>query len=325
MKLTQLAKAIAIIEPNHSILVYGPPKSGKTKLVGTAAKIPEIANIYWFDIENGSETLMHMGLTDEEMDKITIIKIPDTRDSPIAIETILKAFTAKIPISICEVHGKTGVCAECSKNQSPVISFYLPSLTHNDLVVLDSGSQLGDSAMASLCLGKDTMFKPGWDEYGIQGKWLGDILSTIQACKNTNFIVITHEMCIEDDAKKDVFFPLMGTKAFCMKVGKYFGTVAYVHKKLNKHTAGSGSTYLGDRITGSRINARIEDSKEFPDMRTILIEGGVIRASPHSNVTSFAPDFIPIEETLIGPISTTVKAPMSFAERIAAKKKGPSI
>lgn len=66
MKLTELLKASNLKKPNHSILLYGPPKTGKTRLVGTAAKIKELDRIYWIDLENGSETLLHMGLTEED-------------------------------------------------------------------------------------------------------------------------------------------------------------------------------------------------------------------------------------------------------------------
>src|ERR1044071_6816025 len=226
MKLTQVAKAVAAIKPNHSILIYGRPKMGKTQLVGTAAKIPEIRRIFWFDGENGAETLLHMGLTEEEMDKIVLFKVRDTRDEPIFIETALKAFTEKRGVDICDMHGRVG-CVACAKEKLPTTFFKMTDCTHNDLVVTDSGSQLGDSAMAALCLGRDSMFKPGWDEYGIQGKWLGDILTVVQQATFTNFLFITHEICIETDEKKDEFFPLMGTKNFSMKCGKYLGTVVY--------------------------------------------------------------------------------------------------
>ena len=128
------------------------------------------------------------------------------------------------------------------------------------------------------CLGKSSDFKPGWDEYGLSNKWLGDILSVIQQATFTNFVVITHEMIVEEDingVKKDKIIPLMGTRAFCSKVAKYFGTVVYTELKLGKHAAGSSSTYKANHITGSRVNVKIENSKEL-SMRAILIEGGIL-------------------------------------------------
>lgn len=246
-------------------------------MVGTAAQIPEIKRIFWFDGENGAETLLHMNLTEEELSKITLFSISDTRDNPRFIETVLKAFSSKTEILICDEHGKVG-CVECSKISSPTSSFLMSSLTSSDLVVIDSGSQLGDSALAMAMAGRDVTAKPGWDEYGLQVKWLSDILSIMQACHYTNFVMITHVIPIEEEmngVKKDRFFPLVGTKAMCQKVAKYFGTVIFVEIKLGKHAAGSSSLYKTDATTGSRVNAKIEGGKEL-SMRSILVEGGIL-------------------------------------------------
>lgn len=281
MNLADLAKRVTTKHPNHSILIYGQPKTGKTKLVGTAAQIPEIERIFWFDLENGAETLLHMGLTEAELAKITLFSIPDTRDSPRGIETLLKCFSSKnaSALRVCDEHGKVG-CVECM-TANPIKSyseFYLPSLTKNDLVVIDSGSQLGDSAMSMACAGKPIEYKPTWDEYGLQVKWLSDVLGIMQAASNTNFVMITHVIPIEEEfngVKRDRFYPLCGTKALCQKVAKFFGTVVFVEIKLGRHVAGSGSLYKGDATTGSRVNAKIENSKEL-SMRSILVDGGIL-------------------------------------------------
>jgi len=277
MKLSDLAKAANTVRANHSILVYGPPKTGKTRLLGTAAKIPEFKRIFWIDLENGSETLLHSGLTPEEMDKIVLIKVPDTRDNPRGIETVLKMFSAKTPIFICDTHGKANCSDPACKDHG--IQFCLKDLTHNDIVILDSGSQLGDSALNMACAGKSVEFKPGWDEYGLQSKWLGDILSHIQAATYTNFAIITHELIVEEEVNgvnRDKIYPLVGTKAFSAKVAKYFGSVIYVEIKMGKHAAGSSSTYKPNHITGSRVNAKIENAKEL-DMRAIFMERGILK------------------------------------------------
>ena len=245
--------------------------------MGTAAKIPAIKRIFWIDGENGSETLLHMGLTEAEMDKIILIRVPDTRDNPRFIETVLKLFSAKTPAIVCDLHGKVG-CTEpsCKTGGTP---FCLKDCTHEDLVVIDSGSQLGDSALAMACAGKDISYKPGFDEYGLAGKWLGDILSVMQAATFTNFVMITHEIVVEEEVngiKKDKILPLVGTKAFCFKVAKYFGSVIYVEIKMGKHAAGSSSTYKANHITGSRVNAKME-AAGVPDMKTILIGGGILK------------------------------------------------
>lgn len=276
MKLSALAKEINRPARNHSILIYGPPKTGKTSLVGTAAAIPEINRIVWIDLENGAETLLHMGLSPSDLDKIELIRIPDTREIPRGIETVLKLFSSKTPVTVCDLHGKVG-CVECKNTGT---TFHLASMTHNDLLVIDSGSQLGDSALALACLGKPIDFKPSFDEYGIAGKYLSDICGVIQACQNTNFVMISHELVVEEEVngiKRDKIYPLVGTRQFCSKVSKYFGTVVYTELKMGKHAAGSSSTYKPNHVTGSRVNAKMEASKDGPNMRSILIEGGILR------------------------------------------------
>ena len=280
MNLAQLAAATSTKRPNHSLLLYGEPKTGKTRLVGTAAKLKEIKRIFWFDLENGAETLLHMGLTTEEMSKIIIYQIPDTREVPRACETILKCLSAKASVLVCHEHGKVGCTAPECKPAEKSTSFFLRDLTHNDLLVIDSGSQLGDSALAMACIGKPIEYKASFDEYGAAGKYLGDILSVVQQATFTNFVIITHTNIVEEEIngiKRDKVVPLMGTRAFCLKVAKYFGTVIFLEIKLGKHAAGSSSTYKANHVTGSRLDIKVESSKEL-DMRAILVEGGILNA-----------------------------------------------
>jgi len=75
-KLSQVAKSAT-----HTVLVYGPPKVGKTELVGA---LSEEFNLLWFDLEKGAATLYKLPV--EQQDKIELISLPDSRSYPIAIE-----------------------------------------------------------------------------------------------------------------------------------------------------------------------------------------------------------------------------------------------
>ena len=130
------------------------------------------------------------------------------------------------------------------------------------------------------CIGKPIEYKASFDEYGAAGKYLGDILSVVQQATFTNFVIITHTNIVEEEingVKRDKVVPLMGTRAFCLKVAKYFGTVIFLEIKLGKHAAGSSSTYKANHVTGSRLDIKVESSKEL-DMRAILVEGGILNA-----------------------------------------------
>lgn len=291
MNLKELAKAVAAQPANHSILIYGAPKTGKTRLVGTAAAIEEINKIYWFDFENGVETLLNMGLTDEQLEKVELFKIPDTKENPRAIETMLKVFSTKSyldpktnlhtkDIYICYEHGTVN-CVHCQDKTTKQFAgspFNLTKCGHNDIIVIDSLSQLGDSSLAAAAFGKDSTYKLQLDDYGNSGKWLSDILTYIQQAKTTNFVCVTHEMGIENpDTGKDMIYPLCGTRNFSTKVAKYFGTVVHTDLKLKKHEAGSSTSYASNLVTGSRLNVALEKSKDGISMKAILIEGGILK------------------------------------------------
>lgn len=276
MRLTAAAMASnKVAKSNHSILVYGPPKTGKTRFVATAAKVPEIKRIFWIDTENGLDTVLNMGLTEEELGKFITYKIPDTKDSPRAIETVLKMMTSKTKVRICDEHGIVG-CTICGKVQGYAgEDFLLSECTHNDIVVIDSGSQLGTSALNAACLGKGDLYKPQFDDWGNVGKWLTDILLVVQQAQHTNFVVITHELAHEGEDKVERIYPLMGSKPFSTNVGKYFGTVVYSHIKLGGHANASSSTFKPNVITGSRLNIKLEGIKDS-SMKDLLIGGGIL-------------------------------------------------
>lgn len=267
---------------NHAILVYGHSKTGKTWLVGTAAQIPEVKRIVWVDVENGSATLSHMGLTTEEKAKIILIKIPDTREVPRAIETVLKMLSSKDGVTICYKHGKIDCkeppCINPITKKSTGTFFRLQDMTHEELLVIDTGSQLGDSALALATIGKDISYKPTFDDFGEAKKYLHSIFSVLQAAVFTNPVVISHMIAIEEEyngIKRDKFYPMVGSRAFSQVVASYFGTVVLTETRLGKHIAGSSSTYKADYVTGSRLNIKLEGKE--PTMKEILITGGVLK------------------------------------------------
>lgn len=282
MKLNQLVAAsnaagqVSGKKRTHSFLLYGPPKVGKTELAGTLAKIPDVRSIWWFDLENGSDTLVDMirrgKLTEEQAAKINLIRVPDIRESPVAMETLLKAICTKAAVQICDEHGRVN-CPVCLKDKASFTPFHHASLTDKDFIVVDSLSQASVSAMNMACRNQPVEFKPTWDEYGLQTKWLSDLLTTVQAAQYTNFLCITHDLIIEEEGKSDKCVPLCGTKAFSNTSAKYFGTVIYAEMKLKQHKAGSSTKYSTSTQTGSRLGIELEKEKD-PDLSTVLINAG---------------------------------------------------
>lgn len=282
IKISQLISAAnaagleSAVKRTHAILIYGMPKVGKTELTATVAKIPSVKRIFWFDLENGWDTIADMyrrgRLTTEEIDKFILIKVPDTKDTPTGIDTLLKAIASKTPAKICDAHG-TVACAVCKDPNSQLI-FDHKTLTHEDVIVIDSLSQAGVSALNKAMKGMSDTAKPGWDEYGLQVRWLSDLCITIQACPYASIIAITHVAVLEDEEGKDTYSPLCGTKTFSAGLAKHFGTVVYVQMKMKKHKAGSSTTYNSMSQAGSRIGIELEKQEEL-DLSDALIKAGL--------------------------------------------------
>ena len=248
-----------------SILIWGEPRTGKTLLAGTIAKLPHIKKVYWFDFERGLDTLIYATKPDgspyfseEELGKIVPFSISDTPDSPRAAETILKAFTSPTPLTICQEHG-TVACKVCPP-EAPKQQFHLRGMGHTDAVVIDSGSQLADSVLNMEK--KLYTYKNLMKYYFDFTADMRNIMSCIQAAK-THVIMVTHttEVYYENDngeQKRLGTFPLVGSGNFSSNVGKYFGYIIYKHIELNKFKQGSNPMYKPKILTGTRTGVSIE-------------------------------------------------------------------
>lgn len=239
---------------SHRVLLFGPPKSGKTQLAGALSKD---FNLLWFDLENGVDTLLK--LPSEQQERIEVISLPDTRSYPIAIETALKVIKGNKG-DICEAHGKWN-CALCRKDGSPVISIELNSLPLDTIVVFDSLTQLTNSAIAHITKGKDDDYKLEWDDWGSLGKLMDIFLSHVQQAP-FNVVCISHETEAEMEDGKNKLVPVAGSSKFSRNTAKYFDEVVYCEVKNKRHIAASSTLYNGNILTGSRTGAVLETETE---------------------------------------------------------------
>lgn len=228
MKLTDIAKATKEAgKPQNlfNLLIYGDPKTGKSRLAATISKLDFIRTVHFFTVENGLDTLLTAYregiLSESHAEKVIVYNIPDTADSPHAFGTISKITTANRDWKICELHGRCDCTACATYAESKVAGatakkiigytgqeFNLAKCTPSDVVIIDNLTQVSRSTIAwsrnSHGKGKSIhdiesryQQKDGWDEYGDQGRVLSDILSVIQACSNTNFICTAHRLGID--------------------------------------------------------------------------------------------------------------------------------
>ena len=283
MDMLALKKKRDEVSSSHAILIYGDSGCGKTRLAATAATIPALNRIYYIDLENGSDTILNMGLPDEALGKIQLYKICDTRKDPHAMSTMLKIFSAREDISLCEEHGRIN-CLECTRAKKPTQIFNLTKMTHNDLVIIDSGSQLADCGVNALLKGQPEDAILQIQEWGTVNNWLKSILQTVQAGRYTNVVVLTHVLYDEEYSGTGInktlirtkIYPLMGTKTFSTQVGKYFGTIVHLEVKNKKHVGGSSTVYALNTQTKSRLGIKVENANEIT-MSEILVRGGIIK------------------------------------------------
>ena len=210
------------------VLVYGPPKVGKTQLVGALA---EHFNLIWFDLENGHDTLYKF--PHEWQERIELISLPDSRSFPVAAETMLKVIKGD-EHSICELHGKI-FCMDCMKHGRPSTKVRLDStLGENTIVVIDSLTQLSTSFIAHMTKDRDDLYKMQTDDWGNLSKLVEIFLSHVQAAK-FNIICISHETETELEDGKTRLVPVSGSRNSSRNTAKYFDHVVYCQVENGSH------------------------------------------------------------------------------------------
>lgn len=251
-------------EAPQSVIMYGPPKAGKTTL---AAQLARKYKIIWFDIEKGAQTLL-TALPEEYWQNLEIFCVDDSQNIPNGIKTVGKVVSKNATHVICDAHGVVQ-CMECSKAKAPMSQINLYNLSTEYVVVFDSLTQLSDSAMAHAVGPLDEFEKKKleYDHYDRQGLLLKNIL-TAQARLPCHRIFISHEEELEQEDGKKKLCPVGGTRNFSRKVARYFDHVIYCEVKNMKHVANSSSTASMKFNSGSRNNRTLEKSDSILDIFT---------------------------------------------------------
>lgn len=263
-----MAKLSAMTESIiRHIMIFGPPKSGKTELAGKLAKHKKLI---WFDLEMGFSTLFK--LPPELQDRIEVISIPDNRGNPMAIETMLKVIKGQ-KVAICDTHGKV-ICPYCAKAEkeipgsAPSTTVELNALDSEWCVVVDSITQLTNSAMAHLTKLQPADYKMERDDWANLGKLMDTFLSYVQSARY-NIICISHELGVKMNDGTEKLVPTAGTTNFSRNSAKYFDDVVYTRVANGKHTFNSVTTAINSVLTGSR--AGVDLAKEAKEGEVNLI------------------------------------------------------
>ncbi len=259
MKLTEYKSTAG-----RHIMVYGPPKVGKTALAIALAKYGY--KLWYVDGEDGIKTAFAVDeagnrlFSDADLANIELIRLPDSTAYPIFCETMLKIVKGG-DMKICHAHGKQ-MCPICGKTPGAAITeFNVDKFTNKDVLVIDSGSGLSTSIMNHITRelikkNPDTV-KPERDDYMAQGFLLNRIFSYVQNAP-WNCITISHENENEMENKVKRITPVLGTGNFSKVCAKYFDDVVYCEKVNNKLKQFSNATYANNIVTGSRSGKMIE-------------------------------------------------------------------
>lgn len=232
------------------VMLYGPPKSGKTRLAGWCA---EKYKILYFGLESGESTLFQ--LPEEWQENVELVLIPDTKANPVAAKTMMQVIKGNKG-HVCEKHGVWN-CATCKAKSEPIIEVHLNELDNDTIVVIDSITQLTNSFISYITENTDEMYKLQFDDWGNLSKLMDMFLSYVQNAP-FNIICISHENMVEMVDGKEKIVPVAGSSKFSRNSAKYFDEVLYCEVKLGKHIAASSTTYNSNILTGSRAGLSIE-------------------------------------------------------------------
>jgi hypothetical protein len=245
--------------------VYGPPKVGKTRLAAMLANYG--FRLHWCDLERGIKTVFGRDekgkplLTEDAKKNFNYINIPDHQNYPVAIATmkdIVKGGSKKI----CFNHGVVN-CLNCSKDpEAKYATIDLTKFTPRDILVIDSITQLGMSAINRAV--KKELDKQGenykfeWDDYRVQGYALDNVFNMIQVMP-VNVICISHEIDTEkDDKSPERIAPAAGTRNHSKTASKFFDELVYCHVLNGKHRVNNSTTFSARHQSGGRSGLMLD-------------------------------------------------------------------
>ena len=273
-----MTKATELANRNAKhVMIFGISKSGKSTL--TAKLAAAGYKLIWLSLDNGHGVIFK--LPKEAQSNIDIISLYDTRDFPVAIDTLRKLLKGDA-CDICAKHGVVG-CSTCKKAGADFTRYDLSKLGLDTIVVIDHVTQLTDSCIAALTKGKPVDYKLQLDDWGSLRFNMMAIMGYIQNA-NYNIICIAQEDEGEfaDGSKKMV--PQVGSRSFANSVGSFFDTIVHCSVMNKKHRYGSSSTYSTSVLTGSREDVEIEKMAE-PSLLPIF--------SGQERTTGIDPIFMP--------------------------------
>lgn len=236
------------------VCLFGPPKTGKTELVG---RLAQYYKILYIGMENGHSTFAKLPM--EWQERIEVINIRDSRIYPIAIETVMKIAKGDA-VNICVKHSKVA-CPVCTKNSDPFERVCLNELGLDWVVAYDSLTQFTNSGIAHITKNQPDDYKLQLDDWGSLKVLMDKFLSQVQVAKY-NCVCISHEEEVKFEDGRTKIVPVAGSANSSRNTAKYFDHVVYCNVVNKKHVVGSATDYSTSVLTGSRTEVKLEANKE---------------------------------------------------------------
>lgn len=284
MNLLELRQAIQeerITQAGRTTLIWGQPRVGKTRWALTIAKAPQIKRVFFFDFENGWETVIYAKdkegnpyFTDVELAKIQVIRVLDLPDNPRAVKTTEALFRNRA--RTMRFAAETGDFKGKEKKAEDTDIVIEPDMWGPETaIILDTIGQVGISALNLAESNKpDAKDKRQW--YMEATNRLNNIFTTIQAspayviaCTHvlTNEVVLATDKSGNPTRTREDLYPLCLSKNYGMNVGKFFGSIIYRYIELNKFAHLSSPNKKSGIQAGTRTDVDISS-----DLDTTLPE-----------------------------------------------------
>lgn len=238
----------------HRILLTGLSGTGKSTLASEMAE--HGWNLIWLNVENAASTLTK--LSPEAQERITLVNLPDNATYPIACLTLIQLFQ-RSKANICDAHGAVD-CSICRKSE-PAGTFTeldLKAIDTKTIVVLDTGTQLGNSILSYATKDAPISAKAERDDWGKVRKYTEFFKSQFQGAQ-FNLIVICHCQETELEDGKTRLVPQFGSSGMGANFGSAFDHVIYCDIVNKEHRAYSSSTASTRFLTRSRDDFEIEN------------------------------------------------------------------
>lgn len=261
MNLLDLAKELKRTnkEIPQTMLVFGDAFTGKTSLV---AQLARKYKLKWVDTDAGYSAIFK-ALPEEYWKNIDLVEVRETPAKAVSAATVHRILSARGPIRISDSTGVVN-CVETTKNGGTFTEWDPTTWDTNTVLVFDSLSTIGDSAIKHYLGGTTTMEfgEKSFKHYDKQGLLLTAILGLSQRMK-CHVVFITHQEELEMEDGKKKLAPVCGTRNLSTRVGRYFSHCLHCSIKNKKHVVNSNT--VGDLrvIAGSRQRVEVTDTESL--------------------------------------------------------------